>query len=249
MGFGGARSTWCYCLQNQGQCTAFRSPVKVFFFGLHTWGASIIRPSFLMLYYLGNLDIEQDLQDLTKEEIIVAGRPILFGKADGRARKHLLETVALLNTMDQLRIHTAAVHKRKSNAMGYPSKRQQRSEADPPNCQQGSYSGESQVDYEDSEFFRSLLQSVVQECISKFIDRTGNAALAMAVCMVCARSMVLSKTHEVTVSLIPIGHLLAPHKQHPAHRLIAEMLLEPTAIRNDNGVQKGGFLFLPFFLA
>ena len=198
---------------------------------------------FSMVYYLGNVDIEQDLQELTKEEIIVAGRPVLFGKADGRARKHLLETVALLNVADQLEIHAAAVHKRKSSAMGYPSKRQKTSEANPPGSDQGSHSKESQVDYEDSEFFRSPSQSVVEECISKFIDRTGNAALAMAICMVCARSMALSKTREVTVSSIPNVHLLVPHKHHPAHRLTNEMLLETAAIRNDDGVQKGRLFY------
>ena len=186
----------------------------------------------MMPFYLSGLDIDEDLRDLTKEEIILAGRPILFGKADGWARKHLLDTVTLLNSKDQARIHAAAVHKCKSNSMGHPH-----SSIDLK---------EIQSTYENLDFFRTPPQSVIEECISKFINRTGNTALAMVVCMVCGRSIASSKTREMVVSLIPNRHLLSPHEHHPAHVLTNKMLLEPMAIRNDNGVQKGMFSF--FFL-
>nr|GAT57286.1 predicted protein [Mycena chlorophos] len=41
-------------------------------------------------------------------------------------------------------------------------------------------------------FLRVPSTEVVNSCISRFIDRTGNAALQKAICMVCARLLLLS---------------------------------------------------------
>jgi hypothetical protein len=54
--------------------------------------------------YQDGTDILQDLVVLTKEEIITAGAPIKFGRADAQTQKHLVETVVQLLPHDQERI-------------------------------------------------------------------------------------------------------------------------------------------------
>ena len=193
-----------------------------------------------MASYMGGINIDNDLADLTKEEIMGAGWPILFGKADRRTRRHLLETVSLLKAPDQARIHMAAVHKRAQNLAGHPSQpKRQKTTADEQMTDDG-----QPGPYDDSEFLRAPERSVMDRCISSFIDRTGNAAVATAVCVVCARSMALADTRVLPISAIPNGHLLAPSKRHPAHELTGEMLLQRSAIQSTNTGDEGGFIYL-----
>jgi hypothetical protein len=132
--------------------------------------------------------------------------------------------------------------------MGHPSKRQRIAELESLSPHSNVDLKETQSTYNNLDFFWTPPQSVVEECISKFINRTGNTALAMAVCMVCGRSIASSKTREMMVSSIPNRHLLSPHEPHLAHVLVNKMLLEPMAIRNDNSVQKGMFYIFSFIL-
>ena len=178
--------------------------------------------------YLGGINIQDDLRELTKEEIMRAGEPVLFSKADRRTRMHLLETVALLHPLDQYRIHTAALTKQEAITQGHRSKRQRTLEAGQGVANESDR--ESETDFEDTEFLLAQDQSVVRACIGRFIDRTGNKALAMVVCLVCARSMSGAGTTALSVHDIPNRHLLAPFQPHPAHKLVDGMLLQSSAI-------------------
>ena len=195
-----------------------------------------------MPLYVDGADIADDLQDLTKEEIISAGKPILFSKADGRTRAHLLETVSLLNVQDQLRIHAAAVQKRKSNYHGHRSKRQKIAGESEQATQ------EDTDGYAESDFLQAPDQATVESCIANFIDRTGNIGTATATCMVCARRVMASETRLLAVGAIPNKEILTPATPHPAHQLTGGMLLEIKAIVDTDGVKHGWLLlFFAFF--
>ena len=175
-----------------------------------------------MASYLDGINIDSDLANLTKKDIMDASKPILFGKCDRWTCKHLLETVSLLNLMDQARIHTAAVNKRMLNSMGQLSQSK---------CQKmvgndDTSDDEPQGPHDDSDFLWAPEESVIKQCISTFIDHTSNMAVAMVVCVVCARSMPSAETWMLAIGAIPSGNLLVPCKTHPAHKLTEGMLLQ-----------------------
>lgn len=57
-----------------------------------------------MALYGDGTDVLADLAILTKDEIVSAGHPILFGRADKKSRVHLAKTISLLDTDHQMRI-------------------------------------------------------------------------------------------------------------------------------------------------
>jgi hypothetical protein len=83
-------------------------------------------------------------------------------------------------------------------------------------------------------FMKPPSKEVVDTAISEFIDRTGNAALAVGICAICAR-----ETRSIDLSLqrldsIPNPHRLIPITPHPSHDLFNGMLLHPPGVL-DNG--------------
>ena len=84
-------------------------------------------------------------------------------------------------------------------------------------------------------FMKSPSKQVVDGAIADFIDRTGNLALKVGVCAVCARET--TATDLVTHSLhsIPNPHRLVPTAPHPNHDIINGMLLHPPGLTNEGG--------------
>ncbi|KAF7320708.1 ATP-dependent DNA helicase [Mycena chlorophos] len=79
-------------------------------------------------------------------------------------------------------------------------------------------------------FLRTASSETVQACISRFIDRTGNAALAKGTCMACARRLFLAELQQCAPDDIPNIHLLIPTHPHPAHFLYNSALLHKPAV-------------------
>jgi len=70
----------------------------------------------------------------------------------------------------------------------------------------------------------------MNEGISNFLLRTGNDALATAVCTSCAREVCTAEVVMYAPTEIPFHHHLHPSHPHPNHHLTDEMLLEPAGI-------------------
>lgn len=72
----------------------------------------------------------------------------------------------------------------------------------------------------------------IYACYEAFYKATGNDALRMAVCAVCARELGMREAgmKQVDVSDIPNRHRLVPRTAHPAHHIVEEMLLEPAGV-------------------
>src|SRR5258705_9687223 len=51
------------------------------------------------------------------------------------------------------------------------------------------FRSQAQELFADTEFLKPQSSDVVEQCIASFIDRTGNKALATAICIVCAREL------------------------------------------------------------
>ncbi|KAJ3911749.1 hypothetical protein F5877DRAFT_72947 [Lentinula edodes] len=69
--------------------------------------------------------------------------------------------------------------------------------------------------------------------VAKFITRTGNEAVEVAVCYSCAREMSRADVRAIAVEDLPNPHLLEPHTPHPTHQLTNGLLLyrDPTTHR------------------
>ena len=176
-----------------------------------------------MPFYRDGIDIESDLAVLSVDEIMRAAQPLLFGRADKRSRIQLQETVSSLTEEGQLRIRRVATQKRAEKEAGHRAKRQKHTDdrEASTSLQNGSV---------DPGFLRAQSEEIIDGCIAKFIDCTGNNALATRVCAVCARSLSVSDTKETDIEHIPNRHLLSPREFHPAHQLIDGLLLESEAI-------------------
>jgi hypothetical protein len=171
-------------------------------------------------------DIGQDLQILTKQDIISAGSPHIFGRADCRTRDHLLMLVSRLAVPDQNRIRALASAKRKftlgdkGNPEEFVVKRKKQQHETPIKS----------AEYIESEFLKAQTVDVVEGCIAKFIDRTGNDALATTICVACAREVQRVEATMMSIGSLPHQELLQPFEQHPAHILTNGMLLHSLAI-------------------
>lgn len=163
------------------------------------------------------------LKSLTSAEIILAGQPTPFGRQDKRSRTHLLNTVMSLEPEIQKRIKEAAAGAAAGAATGSHKRRR----LDPPLPEEQDLGG-----VHDSEFMQVQSPAVVQSCISRFIDRTSNAALRMVTCMVCARDLEQETATDVSVKDIPNPHLLVPQIAHADHNLVHGLLLHNQAVHD-----------------
>ncbi|KAF7331514.1 ATP-dependent DNA helicase [Mycena kentingensis (nom. inval.)] len=77
---------------------------------------------------------------------------------------------------------------------------------------------------------RAPTQEVLEYCITRVIDRTSNAVMSKAACMVCARLLFVREMNERRPSDLPNKHLLAPTHPHPAQSLLDGMLLHQPAL-------------------
>jgi hypothetical protein len=184
-----------------------------------------------MALYQDGTEILSDLAVLAKKEIVSAGQPILFNYVDRRTWVDLAESIALLSIEDQRRIRQVAIQRQAARQSDHRSKRQKLSHRhEVPTLEEPAIT-ENGVG--DSGFLQAPKQEVVDGCITRFIDRMSNDALSMCICAACARSLPISDTEEMDVNSIPNGQLLIPCEAHPAHQLTCSMLLEKTAVSDD----------------
>jgi len=178
-----------------------------------------------------------NVEHMSKEEICNAAYPVKFGRVDHRSRLHLLESVSLLPANVQQRIRVAAVESRDKahdSLNGHNSKRRKTSHSlghEVSDAVDGEYPQlDARRDFADSEFLKPQAQEIVEKCISNFIDRTGNNALATAICIACARELALCDTQVMDVAEVPNSSWLIPQESHPKHHLTNGMLLHQSAL-------------------
>jgi hypothetical protein len=74
----------------------------------------------------------------------------------------------------------------------------------------------------------------IKSCYQSFYESTSNVRLRSGVCGVCGRQAFYDSDQLSWFSLqrIPNRHRLIPSDPHPAHRLLFDLLLEPSATQN-----------------
>ena len=181
------------------------------------------------LRFADGVDIAEELDGLSKEAIMHAGQPVIFGRADRRDRSHLLETIASLAVGNQDRIRHVARehrHKRKRQKTVHLEVGEPETGTEVPRILDGFLSSPVAA----SGFLKAQSQEVVRRCIANFIDNTGNEALATAVCFVCARECSRVKTEYMRLDSVPNLQLLVPSVIHYAHVLTGGLLLHRKAL-------------------
>jgi hypothetical protein len=94
---------------------------------------------------------------------------------------------------------------------------------------------EEGINKEEDNFLKAASTSVLHQCISEFIDTTGNNVVRLHVCMICTRELWTKDVEHCAVDDIPNEHLLAPNKYHPHHKLTSGMLLETNVMDRKKG--------------
>ena len=73
----------------------------------------------------------------------------------------------------------------------------------------------------------------INNTVIEFIDCTGNLALAIGVCAVCAREISLTELTLIRLDAFPNSHRLRPEVAHPAHDIFNGMLLHPKGVKGN----------------
>ena len=173
------------------------------------------------------VDVKAELAGLTMSEIMQAASDhSTFSRADKRSRGCLLQTVAGLNTTSQQAIRSFATRKRRGGLLeGSGMKKRPRFDSVSGGSTGG---GEAQAGQATREQFLNTLDDAgMHSRIAAFIDRTGNDALAMGICVVCARERPENETTCVPLDCIPNHDLLCPPDEHKYRdlELVRGMLL------------------------
>jgi hypothetical protein len=188
-----------------------------------------------------------DLRELTVQEIIAASPEEKLDRMDKRSRGRLLSTVANFSEKEQEAVFAAAGKKRFRVSDDLPASKRRRTEeveecgtsAGPGPEMNDTLAGEHAEVEVDENFLRAPSADIVERCISNFIDRTSNEALARETCMSCARTVWRRETTEYKVTQIPNPEQLYPFDVHHAHTLTRGMLLHNKVLRNGPQGQKG----------
>ncbi|KAG1828765.1 hypothetical protein DFJ58DRAFT_737628 [Suillus subalutaceus] len=90
-------------------------------------------------------------------------------------------------------------------------------------------------------FLRDVDETVKQNCLSNFIDCTGNDQTHKVVCVICAGEFFTSETSLVNITDLPSQQLLVPIEQcrHSAQKTVSSMLLYTPSITNHDRLCKG----------
>ena len=193
--------------------------------------------------------VTKELQIYTVSQILLACDGLLH--AGARTRSQIMEAIATLSIEDQVHVRkslsSVSPAKRHSDvALAGPSKRR-RTNAEQANRREVSLQDQVQamslvtdiaqenIDVDwipefDNRFLQLPSEQEMKESISNFLMRTGNDALATAVCALCAREVGAAEVVTYAPNEIPFHHHLRPSRPHPDHHLTDGMLLEPAGI-------------------
>jgi hypothetical protein len=83
-------------------------------------------------------------------------------------------------------------------------------------------------------FMRAPPKHIIDSSIVEFIDRTGNSAMAVGICAVCAREMNKRELTLHQINSFPNPHRLKPVVAHPHHDIFNGMLLHPAGLLDNS---------------
>ena len=196
------------------------------------------------LRFADGSSVDSEMQTMTMSKIVSAIPDYKFSRQEKRCRREMMERVATLPEELQKKLRAAVKGKQKDTL------REPKFVFDDGDCVMGIADDDELEDdepvaqdehvHEDEEnFLKPASPSVVDQCVSEFIDATGNEAVRQHVCMVCAREVWGKEVERCAVDSIPNKCLLSPNEFHPAHVLTSGMLLERAVMDREKGRLRG----------
>lgn len=171
-----------------------------------------------------------NFEQFTVHELLtVAGTHYRFSRAEKRNKQRLVAALNGLSVAVQQQIasllvaqtHPAPVMQDHLNALDVDAAMD--NETMDPNL-----SPSPTIYSEENHFMVPCGPEEAHERLARFIDRTGNTALAMTVCLCCAREVNQHRARYTLATDIPNQVHLRPTKAHPMHILTDGMLLHTT---------------------
>ncbi|TFK88570.1 hypothetical protein K466DRAFT_488611, partial [Polyporus arcularius HHB13444] len=177
-------------------------------------------------------------QSLTKQELIALAKGQLVVTREARKTKstllaHMLQegSAELLASMQAMVDEKDASRKRRRTEAQHARRVAQRTDPPPPQ------------EADPSRFLELPSEEQRKVCYREFIDATSNAALAYAVCAVCAREVgvVADGVEEHALDSFEHRTRLKPTRPHPEHTLYDGCLLEPCGVRMGGSSPSPGY--------
>ena len=196
------------------------------------------------LRFADGSSVDSEMRTMTMSMIVTAIPEYKFSRQEKRCRREMLERVATLPAELQEKLRAAVNGKQKDIL------RETKIVFDDGDCvmgiagddeleEAGPVEYDEHIDDDEENFLKAASPSVVDQCLSEFIDATGNEAVRQHVCMVCAREVWGKEVERCTVDSIPNKGLLSPNEFHPAHVLTLGMLLERAVMDREKGRLQG----------
>lgn len=178
------------------------------------------------------------LEGMTIAQILeVSSAHIIFSREDRRNKTKLLTSIRNLSSaVKEAIIRTADQHRSLTTSNSTTSKTARANREEPEAKRQRLDGSGPQVsgDWETSNFMKVPSDDYLKERMGRFIDRTGNDALAKATCCVCARELFKTETQTKPITDIQSSEVLVPLTSHPSHVLRGGQLFYEPAILGDN---------------
>ena len=207
--------------------------------------SSLLNKMPIELQFADRSPVDLEMRTMTMAMIVSAVPEYKFSRREKRSRQEMLERVVMLPVELQAKLRAVAKDKRMKilgeSAIVFDDEdcvMEMAGDALSEDVGCGG-DGEQNVDVDEDNFLKAASQSVVDQCMSEFIDATGNDAVRQHACMACAREVWGKEVERCNVDSIPNKHLLSPKEFHPAHNLTSGMLLEKAVMVREKGVLQG----------
>lgn len=181
-----------------------------------------------------------ELKKLTVEEILDALGPTVYLLSSVRQCKpRLIEAALSCDQSVQDRLRAALAHKLGVRTIRRQEVQERQREAARARRVEERLRRQHQVEDEErgdiGQFLDVPTRPELEKIFESFYHATGGKALALAICGVCARKLLVSEVFmkKIPLSQLPNSHCLRPRVPHPAHELIDGLLIEKAGCYDD----------------
>jgi hypothetical protein len=175
-----------------------------------------------------NIDTMEMVQYLTKKDIITEAGSLLTS-----LEKHTWASlISAISQSQELQLAVRDAYHRKQEHQ-QEEKEQQLKHTHFDNTVP---SGEIDV---DSDFLKNPNDDIKWQVLAGFINRSGNIASMVVICMCCVRELAIQEVQRIFVDELPNCCLLRPVVWHNGQNLVQGLLLHMTSVSEDDGCQYG----------
>lgn len=190
---------------------------------------------------LNPAELTKDLDALTVNDLktFMKTSPSQYTRENTSSKAHRIQAIIAGNTQSALRsLQQKGREVRLSKLAHKEQSRKRRAEYDAERCTRARVG--SEVGYDPAQFLDLPTEQQRLSCYREFYEATGNDAVQMATCGVCARWLLRRRSQVITLPITSLPHserlIPKPETAHPAQSLTNGMLLEASGlVAGDDG--------------